>query len=135
MMKDIRFLFGILGGFLGTFLGGIDGFIYTLFLFVCIDYITGLLFAFKLKYMSSETGFWGFVRKFLIFTLVGVAYTFDAYILYTGMALRTGVILFFISNEGLSVLENMAQLGVPIPDNMKDVLVQFRKDNESGGIE
>ena len=111
----IQTAFTALGGFLGWFLGGADGFLYALIAFVVIDYITGVMCAISNKQLSSEVGFRGICRKVLIFILVGVGNIVDMYVLQNGNILRTAVIFFYLSNEGISLLENAGRIGLPIP--------------------
>ena len=115
-----------IGGFLGYFLGGMDGFLYALIAFVVIDYITGLMVAAIQKKVSSEVGFKGICKKVLIFILVGVANIVDRQIIGNGSAIRTAVIFFYLSNEGISILENTALIGLPVPQKLKDVLAQLK---------
>ena len=131
----IQLAFTAFGGFLGWFLGGVDGFLYALIAFTVIDYITGVMCAITDKNLSSSIGFKGICRKVLIFTLVGIGNIVDVYVLGQGGVLRTAVIFFYLSNEGVSVLENSAHLGLPIPEKLKEVLEQLHDrggdDNES----
>jgi len=128
-MKDfwnvIQLIFSALGGWLGYFLGGCDGLLYTLLAFTAIDYITGVMCAVNDHTLSSEVGFRGICRKVLIFMLVGIANILDADVVGTGSVLRTAVIFFYISNEGVSLLENAAHLGLPVPEKIKTVLEQL----------
>lgn len=128
-MKDfwnvIQLIFSALGGWLGYFLGGCDGLLYTLLAFTAIDYITGVMCAVNDHTLSSEVGFRGICRKVLIFMLVGIANILDADVIGTGSVLRTAVIFFYISNEGVSLLENAAHLGLPVPEKIKTVLEQI----------
>lgn len=127
----IQFIFTVLGGWIGYFLGGCDGLIIALTSFVAVDYVTGLMCAVSDKKLSSQAGFKGICRKMLIFTLVGVANIIDIQIIHTGSVLRTAVIFFYLSNEGVSLLENAAHLGLPIPKKLKEVLEQLhQKHNE-----
>ena len=123
----IQLAFSALGGFLGWYLGGVDGFLYALIAFVLVDYVTGVMCAIADKKLSSAVGFKGICRKVLIFVLVGIG--------REGGALRTAVIFFYLSNEGISFLENAGHLGLPIPEKLKDVLEQLHdkggNDNES----
>ena len=121
----IQTAFTALGGFIGWFLGGADGFLYALIAFVVIDYITGVFCAIADKSLSSEVGFKGICRKVLIFVLVGIGNIIDVYVLGDSSVLRTAVIFFYLSNEGVSLLENASRLGLPIPDKVKDVLSQL----------
>ena len=123
--NGIQIAFTALGGFLGWFLGGIDGFLYALIAFTVIDYITGVMCAITDKKLSSSVGFKGICRKVLIFTLVGIGNIVDVYVLGQGGVLRTAVIFFYLSNEGVSILENSAHLGLPIPEKLKEVLEQL----------
>ena len=131
----VQIAFAAVGGFLGWFLGGADGFLYTLIAFVALDYVTGVMCAIVEKKLSSEVGFKGICRKVLIFLLVGVANLLDVYVLGEAAVLRTAVIFFYLSNEGVSMLENAGRLGLPISQKLKDVLAQLHQkggdDNES----
>ena len=133
--SGIQIVFTAFGGFLGWFLCGIDGFLYALIAFTVIDYITGVMCAITDKKLSSSVGFKGICRKVLIFTLVGIGNIVDVYVLGQGGVLRTAVIFFYLSNEGVSILENSAHLGLPIPEKLKEVLEQLHDrggdDNES----
>ena len=128
--SGIQIAFTAFGGFLGWFLGGVDGFLYALIAFTVIDYITGVMCAITDKNLSSSIGFKGICRKVLIFTLVGIGNIVDVNVLGQGGVLRTAVIFFYLSNEGVSILENSAHLGLPIPEKLKEVLEQL---HERGG--
>lgn len=121
----IQLIFAAIGGWLGYFLGGSDGLLYALLAFVVIDYITGVMCAINDKKLSSAVGFRGICRKVLIFLLVGIANILDIHVIGTGSVLRTAVIFFYISNEGVSLLENAAHLGLPVPEQIKTVLEQL----------
>lgn len=123
--NTIQLIFTAMGGWLGYFLGGCDGLLYALLAFVVIDYITGVMCAITDKKLSSAVGFKGICRKVLIFLLVGIANILDLQVIGTGSILRTAVIFFYISNEGVSLLENAAYLGLPIPEKIKTVLEQL----------
>lgn len=123
--NTIQLIFAGVGGWLGYFLGGCDGLLYALIAFVIIDYITGVMCAISNHTLSSEVGFKGICRKVLIFLLVGIANILDIHVIGSGSALRTAVIFFYISNEGVSLLENAAHLGLPIPEKIKTVLEQL----------
>ena len=133
--SGIQIAFTAFGGFLGWFLGGVDGFLYALIAFTVIDYITGVMCAITDKKLSSSVGFKGICRKVLIFTLVGIGNIVDVYVLGQGGVLRTAVIFFYLSNEGVSIMENSAHLGLPIPAKLEEVLEQLHErgdnDNES----
>ena len=123
--SGIQIAFTAFGGFLGWFLGGVDGFLYALIAFTVIDYITGVMCAIANHTLSSEVGFKGICRKVLIFLLVGIANILDIHVIGSGSVLRTAVIFFYISNEGVSLLENAAHLGLPVPEKIKTVLEQL----------
>lgn len=127
----IQMVFSAFGGFIGWFLGGNDGFIYALLAFVVIDYITGIMCAIADKELSSEVGFKGICKKVLIFALVGVGNLLDIYILGQAGILRNVVIFFYLSNEGVSILENASHLGLPVPEKLKEILKQLHNRKES----
>jgi toxin secretion/phage lysis holin len=139
-MKDIwtwvQAAIAAVGGMLGWYLGGLDGFLYTLVAFVVVDYITGVLRAIVEKKLSSRIGAHGIARKVALFLVVGIGHLIDAYLLGgTGAPLRTAVIFFYIANEGVSLLENTAAIGLPVPDKLKDVLAQLHGKSEGTGGE
>lgn len=123
--NTIQLIFTAVGVWLGYFLGGCDGLLYALIAFVVIDYITGVMCAIINRELSSAVGFKGIFRKVLIFLLVGIANIIDVQVIGTGAVLRTAVIFFYISNEGVSLLENAGHLGLPIPEKIKTVLEQL----------
>lgn len=130
--NTVQFIFAGVGGWLGWFLGGCDGLLYALTVFVAVDYITGVMYAVTDKRLSSEAGFRGIFKKALIFLLVGAANILDAHVIGTGCVLRTAIIFFYISNEGVSLLENAGHLGLPIPEKLKDILAQLHDRAENG---
>lgn len=129
--KYLQLMFAGVGGWLGWFLGGFDGFIYALVAFVTLDYITGVMRAFVEKSLSSEIGARGVFKKVLIFALVGIGHIMDSHIFGVGSAIRTAVIFFYLSNEGISVLENVVVIGLPVPSKLKAVLEQLRSEGEN----
>ena len=128
--NGIQLVFAVIGGWLGWFLGECDGLMYALIAFVVADYVTGVMCAVSDKQLSSEVGFKGICRKVLIFVLVGMANILDMHVIGTGCVLRTAVLFFYISNEGVSVLENAGHLGLPVPAKLLDVLEQLHEDAE-----
>lgn len=130
--NSIQFVFTMIGGWLGYFLGGFDGLLYALVVFMAADYITGVMCAVSDKKLSSAVGFKGICRKVLILMLVGIANLLDVQVIGTGAVLRTAVIFFYLSNEGVSLLENAAHLGMPIPEKLKEVLIQLHDKSEKG---
>ena len=117
---------------MGWFLGGFDGFLYALVALTIADYITGVMCAIVDKKLSSEIGFRGIFKKVLIFVLVGIGHMIDTNLIGEGSVLRTAIIFFYCSNEGISMLENAGRLGLPIPEKLKDILVQL---HNKGGNE
>lgn len=129
---NIQLAFSAIGGVIGWYLGGFDGFLYALVAFVVADYITGVLVATVEKKLSSSVGFKGILRKICIFVLVGIGNLLDRYVFGEAGVLRTAVIFFYLSNEGVSILENAGHLGVKYPQKLKNVLAQLhdRHDKE-----
>ena len=130
MWKTLQAVLAMLGGFLGYFVGGFDSLIKVLLTMIIIDYITGVMCAIAEKKLSSEIGFKGICKKILIIILVGVANALDVYIIGVGSMLRTAVIFFYTSNEGVSIVENAANLGLPVPQKIKDALKQLHDKSE-----
>lgn len=120
----------VLGGIIAAvsgFIGGMDGIMYALIAFITIDYATGVAVAVKEKKLSSEVGFWGLVRKVCILALVGVAHYIDCYVMQSGDVIRTVAAMYYIGNEGISILENCGNLGLPLPPKLMAVMVQIRE--------
>ncbi len=131
--NTMQMVFTAVGGWLGYFLGGCDGLLIALVVFAVVDYITGVMCAISDQKLSSEVGFRGICRKMLIFFLVGVANILDMQVIGTGSVLRTAIIFFYLSNEGVSLVENAAHLGLPVPEKLKAVLEQLHDRAEKGG--
>ena len=129
---SIQVVFTAIGGWLGWFLGGCDGLMYALIAFVVVDYITGIMCAIVDKKLSSAVGFKGIFKKVLILMLVGIATLLDVNVVGSGSTLRTAIIAFYLSNEGVSILENASHLGLPVPEKLKDILAQLHnRDGKS----
>ena len=129
----IQLIITAMGGWLGYFLGGCDGLLIALVLFAVVDYLTGIMCAVADQKLSSHVGFKGICRKVLIFLLVGIANILDVQVIGTGSVLRTAVIFFYLSNEGVSLLENAAHLGLPVPEKMKAALAQIHDRSDTDG--
>lgn len=127
----VQMIFAAVGGYIGYFLGGVDGFMYALIALVVIDYLTGVMVAVLERKLSSEIGFRGIFKKVLIFVLVGIGNIIDMHLIKNGSAIRTAVIFFYVSNEGISIIENSAKIGLPIPQKLKDILEQINKEDKS----
>ena len=133
-MKEIwnwsQVVIAAIGGWLGYFLGGWDGFLYALVAFVVIDYVTGLMCAVLEKKLSSEVGFRGIFKKVLIFSLVAIGHIIDQSVIGEGSVIRTAEIFFYLSNEGISIIENTAIIGLPVPQKLKDILEQLHNKSD-----
>lgn len=130
MLDTLSIAMAAIGAFLGTVLGGWDGFLYALLAFIILDYLTGVMVAIIERKLCSEIGFRGIFKKVLILFLVAVGHIIDSKIIGNGSAVRTAVIFFYASNEGISILENASRLGLPIPEKLKRVLDQMCKEDE-----
>ena len=122
---SIQMVLTAVGGWLGWFLGGCDGLLIALIIFMAMDYVTGVMCAVVDKRLSSTVGFKGIFKKVLILMLVGIAHMLDVAVIGTGSVLRTAIIFFYLSNEGVSLLENATHLGLPVPEKLKAVLQQL----------
>ena len=121
-----KLVFGGIIAAVSGFIGGMDGIMYALIAFITIDYATGVAVAVKEKKLSSEVGFWGLVRKVCILALVGVAHYIDCYVMLSGDVIRTVAAMYYIGNEGISILENCGNLGLPLPPKLMAVMVQIK---------
>ena len=131
----VQMAIAAIGGWLGYFVGGVDGLMTALLVFMVLDYVTGLMCAVVDKKLSSAVGFKGICKKVLILMLVGIAHVIDVHVVGTGNALRSAVVCFYLSNEGVSVLENASHLGLPVPEKLKTVLEQLHNRTETEEIE
>ena len=129
----LQIAFTAIGGWLGYFLGGFDGMMIALIVFMTLDYLTGVMCAIVDKKLSSAVGFKGICKKVLILMLVGVANIVDVHVVGTGSALRGAVACFYLSNEGVSILENAAHIGLPIPEKLKEILAQLHNRGDKSG--
>ena len=128
--KMFKVIFGGIVTAVSAFLGGMDGIMYALLAFITIDYITGVAVAVKRHKLSSEVGFWGLVRKVCILALVGVAHYIDCYVMQSGDVIRTVAAMYYIGNEGISILENCGNLGLPLPPKLIAVMAQIKGKGE-----
>ncbi|MGI5985140.1 MAG: phage holin family protein [Clostridiales bacterium] len=124
---DFKMISALLGGVLGWFLGERNPLFYALISFAVLDYISGVMLAVCQKKISSKIGYRGIVKKAMIFILVGLGNVIDNYIIGSGSSIRTMLIMFYLSNEGISIIENAANIGLPLPKKLKDVLMQIDK--------
>lgn len=130
-INEISLAFALIGGVVGQMLGGFDGFLQCLIAFVVMDYFTGVLCALQNKKLSSARGFRGILKKILIFMVVGIGHLLDLTLLGgAGTPLRVAMIGFYLSNEGLSILENIGQLGVPLPKRLAAVIRKLGEEEE-----
>lgn len=128
VMDKLELAFAAVGGVVGWFLGGFDGFLYALIVFVVMDYLTGVLAAGVRKDLSSEVGFKGIAKKVCFFVLVGIANIVDTQVIHDGAAIRTAVIFFYLANEGISILENSTVIGLPVPQKLREMLQQLTEE-------
>lgn len=127
LISTAKLIFGGIITAVSGFIGGMDGIMYALIAFITIDYATGVAVAVKEKKLSSEVGFWGLVRKVCILALVGVAHYIDCYVMQSGDVIRTVAAMYYIGNEGISILENCGNLGLPLPPKLMAVMVQIKE--------
>ena len=126
---SVNFGIGAIVGLFGWFFGGLDGFFKVLLTFAVIDYFSGLSVAIFVNHnLSSTVGFKGITKKCLMFSFVGIAHILDKYLLGGTRALRTAVCLFYIGNEGISVIENTDALGIPFPQMLKDRFLGLKEN-------
>lgn len=130
VVSGIQYVATGVGGFFGWWLGGVDGFLYALIAFVVMDYITGVMTATLEKKLSSAIGFRGIFKKVCIFTLVGIGHILDTQVIKAGSVIRTAVIFFYLSNEGISILENSVKIGLPVPKKLREVLMQLKEETK-----
>ncbi|MDY4587730.1 MAG: phage holin family protein [Oscillospiraceae bacterium] len=128
----IRTISAAVGAAVGFLFGQLNGLFWAVIALMAIDYVTGVIVAVMNKRLSSEVGFRGLVKKLFILVLIAVAHIVDAQIIGQGAAVMTAVMLFFAANEGISILENAANLGLPVPKKLRDILEQLRKDDDNG---
>ncbi len=121
---------GAVGAVLGFMYGEVTGLFWALIAFMALDYITGVVVAIIEKRLSSEVGFRGLAKKFLILVFVAVGHIADTYILGGTPAAMSAVMLFYMANEGISIIENAAALGLPVPKKLKDIMAQLKKESE-----
>lgn len=131
-MKYMQMALIAIGGFVGSFLGGVDGFIYALLTMIAIDYILGVMIAIIHRKLSSAVGFKGIAKKIMILAFVGVGSVIDTYIIGNGGIVRTAVIFFYFANEGISIIENAAVIGLPVPKVVQEILIQVKEEGENG---
>jgi len=122
--------FAAICGWIAAFLGGLDGLIASLMIFICADYITGVTRAILQKKLSAYKAWRGTCRKVMTFILVGVAFTVDRYVIGGGQFIRDAVIFFFMGSEGISLLENAAGIGLPLPPKLKFILSQLHGERD-----
>lgn len=130
LLYYVQYVFSVIGGYLGWLLGGIDGFLYALIMFIIVDYITGVMVAIINRQLSSDIGARGIFKKILIFILVGVAHMIDTKLIGDGSVIRTAVIFFYLSNEGISIIENSTKLGLPVPQKLREVMAQLNGEKK-----
>ena len=131
MLDKAKIIFALSGGVFGWLFGALDSLIYALIAFVAIDYITGVLVAIHNKTVSSEIGFRGISKKVMIFALVALGNIIDQYIVSSGSSIRTMIIMFYLSNEGISIIENAGNIGLPLPQKLKEIIQQLNNPDDN----
>lgn len=131
MDKILKIISGVGGGFIGFLWGDMDGFLICMLVFMAIDYITGVASAYRTKTLDSQIAFSGFLKKIMLLLIVVMANLLDILILKRPGSLRTIVLFYYIGNDGISILENAAKMGIPIPKRLKDALTQLKENEES----
>lgn len=131
VLDKAKIIFSLSGGVFGWFFGAFDSLIYALIAFTVIDYITGVLVAIHNKRVSSEIGFRGISKKVMIFTLVALGHIIDQYIISSGSSIRTMIVMFYLSNEGISIIENAGNMGLPLPRKLKEIIQQINNRDDS----
>lgn len=134
-MDNFKTFCAFIGAIMGYLFGAWDGFILALIVFIVIDYVTGVISAVCSKKLSSSVGFHGILKKIFILLLVGIGNILDG-ILGLGGVIRSAVIFFYIANEGVSIIENASNIGLPVPDKIQNILEQLKdepdeEDNEN----
>jgi toxin secretion/phage lysis holin len=131
VLNKAKIIFALSGGVFGWLFGGFDSLLYALIAFIAIDYITGVLVAIHSKKVSSEIGYKGISKKVMIFALVALGNIIDQYIISSGSSIRTMIIMFYLSNEGISIIENAGNIGLPLPRKLKDIMQQLNNSDNS----
>ena len=116
------------GGIIAVLFGAWDKLLYTLMILMVLDYALGIIKAVYTKTLSSEIGFKGLLKKIAMLVIVALANTIQN-LMGGNVAVREIVIMFYIANEGISILENSAVILPQMPDKLKDILLQLRGDN------
>lgn len=129
--EAVKWFIAFFGSGLCWFLGKTDGLFYTLLALMTADYISGVAAAVAEKKLSSSVGFRGIAKKVLIVIIVGLANLLDAYVIKSADLLRIVVVFYYIANEGLSIVENAVRLGLPVPEKLKNVLVQLKNKGDA----
>ncbi len=127
ILTYVQVYISVIGGILGALFGGFDALLYALIAFVALDYVSGVLLAMHNKKLSSKVGFKGICKKLFIFIVISMGTVIDTYIIGSGSSLRTLLIMFYLSNEGISIIENAGQIGLPLPQKLKDVIEKLRE--------
>jgi toxin secretion/phage lysis holin len=128
LFNSISIITGVVGGVVAAFFGSYDKVMCTLVILMVLDYIAGVIKAVYTKSLSSEIGFKGLLKKIAMLVIVALANTIQN-LMGGNVAVREIVIMFYIANEGISILENAAVILPQMPEKLKDILLQLRGDN------
>lgn len=118
-------------GLMTTLLGGWDMALEILLIVIVLDYLTGIMSAFKTKTLSSSEGYMGIVKKASIFAIIILAAQLDKMTGNSTQLFRNCTAFFFISNDALSILENVGELGVVLPAFLQNALIKLRDNNNT----
>ncbi len=127
LTPEVRYVLGGFGAVIGGLFGGYDGYLYALVVFMCIDYFSGIMIAINNKELSSAIGFKGLTKKVQILMLVVVGHVLDSQVVGSGSVFRTAIIMAYLANEGISITENSAKLGLPVPKKIVEWLIQVKE--------
>lgn len=125
MEKIVHTLTVVSGAIIGFMFGELTGLLIALVFFMVVDYVTGIIKAYDKHKLSSEIGFKGIFKKIIILCLVSVAHMIDKYVIGTNAVVMSATTMFYIGNEGISILENAAELGIPLPPPLIKALKQI----------
>lgn len=118
------------GAVFGFLYGEVTGLFWALIALMALDYVTGVIIAIISKKLSSAVGFKGLAKKLTILVFIAMGHIIDTYILGGTPALMSAVMLFYFANEGISIIENAVRLGLPVPEKLKDILEQIKKEGD-----
>ena len=129
LLNEVSLWAGLIGGFILWLLGGWDATLIALLVLAALDYLSGIIKSIFLKCLCSDIGYKGILKKVIMFIVVAAASAVQT-VVGKDLPLQEMVIVFFIANEALSILENASQAGIPIPERFKAILLKMRSQSE-----